>query len=97
MKIYWSYKQVPELSNRSSAERDAAMKRINSLAPRHWEWWASFSVALLLTSLGGYYGGAGIGGVVGAGIGGGLGGGLLVQSIIHIARKYHPGTLRGTE
>lgn len=89
MTIYWSYKQVPELAGLSPKEREAKMRRVSSLALKHWEWWLALLVACALTGLGAYFGGAGISGAIGAGVGAGLGGTLHMQAVILVGRKYY--------
>ena len=92
MTVYWSFSAVPELSARSQAEREAAIKRVGSLAIKHWEWWAALLVAGVFTGIGAWLGGRGISGAIGAGIGGGIGGAIHHLVVIHVARKYHTGS-----
>ena len=95
MPIYLSFNRVPELATRAESERQAAIKRVNNLAMKHWEWWVALLVAALLTAVGAWFGGKGTSGVIGAGIGGAVGGAVVHVAVIHIARKYHSAVLEG--
>jgi len=92
--IYWSFDKIPELAEKTAAERQAAVKAVSNLSMKHWEWWVALLVACLTTGVGGWFGGAGITGALGAGIGGAVGGTALHVVGIHLARKYHAATLR---
>ena len=93
MPIYWSFNKVPELAARTEAEREAAVKRVSSLAIKHWEWWLALLLAAAFTGVGAWVGGRGLSGAVGAGIGGAVGGALHHLAVIYIARKYHSAVL----
>ena len=93
MKIYWSYKQMPELTARTPEARDVVVKQLNSFAIKHWEWWIALLVAGVLTGFGAYFGGTGLAGALGAGIGAGLGSVLHTQVVIYIMRKYYANVL----
>lgn len=90
MKIYWKYKQVPELAALSSVEREEIMKVIGGLAMKHWEWWVALFLAVTTSGFGAYFGGTGMSGVIGAGMGGGLGAFLYMQVVIYIGRSITP-------
>jgi hypothetical protein len=95
MLIYWSFESVPELAQRSKAEREAAVKRMSTLAMKQWEWWVALAVAAGFVAVGAWLGGRGISGAVGAGVGGAAGGALHHLAVIYIARKYHSKVLAG--
>jgi hypothetical protein len=95
MPIYWSFESVPELAQRTKSEREAAVKRVSSLAMKHWEWWVALAVAASFVAVGAWLGGRGISGAVGAGIGGAAAAALNHLVVIHIARKYHSRVLAG--
>ena len=92
--IYWSFDKIPELAEKTAAEREAAVKAVSSPATKHWEWWVALLCACLTTVIGGWYGGAGVTGAFGAGIGGAVGGTVLHVVGIYVARKYHAAILR---
>ena len=97
MTLYLSFNQLPELANRSEAERAVAVKQVSSLAMKNWEWWAALLVAGALTGVGAWLGGAGISGALGAGVGAALGGSIHHLAVIHIAHKHYSAVLAGKQ
>ena len=94
--MYWSFDKIPELVEKSAAERETVFKMVSSRAMKHWEWWGALLFACLITGLGARYGGAGISGAVGAGIGGAIGGVVHHVVVIYVARKYYGAILHAT-
>ncbi len=94
--IYWSFDKIPELANKTAAEREAAVKIVSNLAMKHWEWWLALIFACFTAGIGGWFGGVGISGALGAGIGGAVGGTVLHVVNIQVARKYYAATLLAT-
>ena len=95
MTIYWSFSKVPELSTRNQAEREIAIKRVNSLTVKTLEWWVALLIAGALTGAGAWLGGTGISGALGAGIGAAVGGLIHHVVVIYTARKYYSSVLAG--
>jgi hypothetical protein len=95
MPIYWSFERVPELAQRTKSEREAAVKRVSTLAMKHWEWWVALAVGAGFVAAGAWFGGRGISGAVWAGVGGAVAGLLNHLAVIYVARKYHSKLLAG--
>jgi hypothetical protein len=94
--IYWSFDKIPELSEKTASEREAATKAVSNLVMKHWEWWVALLFACFTTGVGAWYGGVGVTGALGAGLGAAIGGGVLHVVGIYVARKYHAATLRAS-
>lgn len=83
MKIYWSYRSIPEMEGLSKEQRKAAWRF--AFGKTFWHWPLYFGLALcgLLPATGSY-----IFGMPGAAIGGALGGAVFGQITGVIARPY---------
>jgi hypothetical protein len=98
MKIYWTLKDVPELSGLPSEERMRVWRAAHGKLIRHWQYWAGLvGVGLcagISVHIGGLIGaGVHIGGLIGVGVGGFVGGFIFDQVSKHLARPYIRATL----
>lgn len=91
MPIYWSIKQIPELAHLSSAERNAAWRRVYPRTYRHWETWLGLLLCAGLTAAGSY-----IGKLIGTHYvypamlaGAALGGLASSQATMYVICRYH--------
>jgi len=85
MRIYWSLKSIPELSDLPSEERRRVWRAAYWKTARHWQFWAGLVGIGLFTLIGNaLIGHPPIGGAIGAGVGGFIYGGLMS----HLARPY---------
>ncbi|WP_313715285.1 hypothetical protein [Atlantibacter hermannii] len=90
MRIYWTLKSIPELSNLQVQERRKRWKRVYKSCFRHWETWAGLTLGGLLAGLGSYFYT-----FPGSFIGGFIGGSIYFQIVVYVALKYYRNLLRG--
>ncbi|WP_416414347.1 hypothetical protein [Pantoea sp. App145] len=90
MKIFWSLRSIPELSQLPSKECGKRWNEVYALTFRHWETWAGLALCALLCGMGVKF--FGIPGVI---IMGAIAGFLYSQVVIHVARKYYRQRLLG--
>ncbi len=89
MKVYWSLKSIPEISQLSSKERLAAWRRVYWITYRHWPTWVGF-FACAGCLLSGHWLGERLGhSVLGVVAGGGLGAWVSAQFSIYVARRNY--------
>jgi hypothetical protein len=87
MPIYWTYKNLPELSALSDAERKVVWRRAVRQAFESWQTWASAALIIPLVFIGAWIG-ASIGHEsIGMAIGAGLSGGITERVVFRIARS----------
>lgn len=90
MPIYWTAKDIPELSQLPANERALAWRSVYRKTFRHWQTWAGLFACCACTIIGMYVSNPfGYHAVVGAALGAGLGGFLFSQSTIYVARRYY--------
>jgi hypothetical protein len=91
--IYWSYDKIPELAEKTPAQREAAAKAVSNLVMKHWEWWLALLFAGFATGVGAWFGGVGVTGALGAGVGAAVGGAAIHVVGIYVARRYYKALL----
>ncbi len=84
MRLYWTLKSIPELSQISSKERGRRWRIVYKSAFRHWEMWGGLALMAFLAATGSHFFGA-----IGAMMLSALGGFIYGQVVIFIARKYY--------
>ncbi|MBK0167488.1 hypothetical protein [Klebsiella sp. S69] len=84
MKIYWTLKSIPELSQLPLKERGKRWRCAYWRTFRHWETWGALVLMALFTGSGSYFF-SGFGSAVMAG----TGGFIYSQIVIYVARKYY--------
>ncbi|ADU72663.1 hypothetical protein [Pantoea sp. At-9b] len=90
MKIYWTLRSIPELSQLSSKECGKRWNDIYTSTFRHWETWTGLLLCALLSGAGVKL--FGFPGVIAMGA---IGGFVYGQIVIHVARKYYRQRLLG--
>jgi hypothetical protein len=97
MKVYWSWRSIPELSGLPSAERARLLLECRGKVVRHWQVWVAILtgalgligatvLAIQLTTVGGYAWPLAI--IVVGGAWGGLFGFVMDQVCIPLTRRY---------
>ncbi len=95
MPLYWTIKDIPELSKYSVSERDHIWKQVYWMTFRHWQTWAGIAAFFVFCGLGIYVGRL-LGHEIIAGmIGGGVGGFVFSQAPIYVARRFYSDQLQG--
>lgn len=84
MKIYWTYKSIPELKDLSRRERGRRWRSAYKSAFRHWQTWGGLVLGGVLAGVGAY-----VGGIVGAVISGGVGGFIYSQIVTLVVLKHY--------
>ncbi|EHK62416.1 hypothetical protein [Halomonas sp. GFAJ-1] len=95
MKIYWTLKQIPELSSLSSRERGKRWRKAYKKSFRHWETWLGVICCGLCGAAGAWVGDVFNLGLLGAGIGGAIGGLVFSQAILSVVLRRYRDILRG--
>ena len=84
MKIYWTYKSIPELKDLSMRERGKRWRSAYKSAFRHWQTWCGLVFCGVLAGAGAYFGG-----IVGTVILAGLGGFIYSQIVTLVVLKHY--------
>lgn len=84
MRLYWTLKSIPELSQISSQERGRRWRIVYKSAFRHWETWVGLALIVFFVATGSHFFGA-----IGATLMAALGGFIYGQIVIFVARKYY--------
>jgi len=90
MKIYWTLRNIPELSSVTAQERKRRWKQAYRSTFHHWETWVGLILSSVFGGIGAYYHQS-----LGTLIGGFIGGFVYSQVSIWVARKYYRHFLLG--
>lgn len=97
MKIYWTLKQIPELSGLSSKERGKRWRKAYKKSFRHWETWLGVICLGLCAAAGSWVGDALNMRLLGAGIGGACGGLVFSQVTLSVVLQHYRDILLGCQ
>lgn len=95
MKIYWTLKQIPELSSLSFQERGKRWGKAYKKSFRHWENWLGVICCGLCGAVGAWVGDVLNIRLLGAGIGGAVGGLVFSQVILSVVLRHYRDILLG--
>lgn len=84
MKIYWTYKSIPELKDLSRRERGRRWRSAYKSAFRHCQTWVGLVLCGVLAGAGAHFGG-----IIGAVITGGVGGFIYSQIVTLVVLKHY--------
>lgn len=97
MKIYWTLKQIPELSSLSFQERGKRWRKAYKKSFRHWETWLGLICCGLCAAAGAWGGDVLNIRLLGGGIGGAVGGLFLSQVILSVVLQHYRDILLGSQ
>ena len=95
MPLYWTIKDIPELSKLSVSERDHIWKKIYWKTFLHWQTWSGIAAFFICCGLGIYLGRLLGHEIIGGMFGGGVGGFVFSQAQIYAARRFYSDQLLG--